>query len=113
MHSSHQIIQRTFGIPDALQSLAPHAVWHSLEETYETLVWESDDIPQPTLEECEAEVRRLQEDWDTNEYRRWRDINYPPIGDQLDALFKAGVFPPEMAEKIRAVKEQFPKPNSA
>lgn len=34
---------------------------------------------------------------------------YPSIGDQLDALFKAGVFPPEMAAKIQAVKAQYPK----
>lgn len=107
------IIQRTFEIPDALHSLAPRAKWHSPDGSYETLVWESDDIPKPTLEELEAEVVRLQTDWDENEYRRWRDVNYPSVGDQLDALYHAGLFPPEMAEKIRAVKEQFPKPNSA
>lgn len=35
---------------------------------------------------------------------------YPSIGDQLDALFHAGVFPEEMAAKIQAVKDQYPKP---
>ena len=38
-----------------------------------------------------------------------RAASYPPIGDQLDALFKAGAFPPEMAAKIAEVKARFPK----
>tara|TARA_R110000823_G_scaffold299981_1_gene420725 strand:+ start:865 stop:1146 length:282 start_codon:yes stop_codon:yes gene_type:complete len=39
-----------------------------------------------------------------------RDRKYPSIGDQLDALFKAGVFPTEMAEQIQAAKDAHPKP---
>jgi hypothetical protein len=38
-----------------------------------------------------------------------RVAEYPPIGDQLDALFHAGVFPQEMADKIQAVKNKYPK----
>jgi hypothetical protein len=34
---------------------------------------------------------------------------YPSIGDQLDALYKAGVFPADMAAKIKAVKDKYPK----
>ena len=34
---------------------------------------------------------------------------YPSIGDQLDALFHAGVFPAEMAAEIQAVKDKYPK----
>jgi hypothetical protein len=34
---------------------------------------------------------------------------YPSIGDQLDALYKAGVFPTDMAAKIKAVKDKYPK----
>lgn len=44
------------------------------------------------------------------EYQRQRAAEYPPIGDQLDALFHAGVFPPEMAAQIQAVKDAYPKP---
>ena len=50
---------------------------------------------------------------DTNpeapEYARDRADAYPLIGDQLDALFHAGVFPEEMAAQLQAVKDQFPK----
>lgn len=43
-------------------------------------------------------------------YELLRRAEYPSIRDQLDALFHAGVFPDEMAEKLRAVKEKHPKP---
>lgn len=43
------------------------------------------------------------------EVRNLRRSEYPPIEDQLDALFHAGVFPPEMAAKIQAVKDKYPK----
>ena len=39
-----------------------------------------------------------------------RKSRYPSIGDQLDALFHAGVFPADMAAKIQAVKDSYPKP---
>ena len=38
-----------------------------------------------------------------------RIYNYPPVGDQLDALFHAGAFPAEMAAQIQAVKDAYPK----
>jgi hypothetical protein len=43
-------------------------------------------------------------------YDLGRRMEYPPIGDQLDALFQAGLFPPEMAAKIQEVKDKYPKP---
>jgi len=46
---------------------------------------------------------------DANAYKDKRAGAYPPIGDQLDALFHAGVFPAEMAAKLQAVKDKYPK----
>lgn len=46
---------------------------------------------------------------DPLEYQRQRAAEYPSIGDQLDALFKAGVFPADMAAKLQAVKDKYPK----
>lgn len=43
-------------------------------------------------------------------YSEKRQQAYPSIGEQLDALYHAGVFPADMAERIRAVKQQYPKP---
>ena len=44
-----------------------------------------------------------------SDYRSLREHSYPSIGDQLDALFRAGLFPPDMAEKLQAVKDMYPK----
>lgn len=46
-------------------------------------------------------------------YAQRRRAEYPSVGDQLDALYKAGLFPPEMAALIKAVKEKHPKPEEA
>ena len=56
-----------------------------------------------------TENARLQAEYDAKEYARKRAPEYPPIGDQLDALFKAGAFPADMAAKIQAVKDKYPK----
>ena len=42
-------------------------------------------------------------------YQENRVAEYPPIGDQLDALYHAGVFPDAMAATIKAVKDKYPK----
>ena len=49
----------------------------------------------------------LQVKYDAQAYIRNRV--YPPIGDQLDALYHAGVFPSDMAAKIKKVKDDNPK----
>ena len=57
----------------------------------------------------QTEVSRLQAEYDAQAYVHKRVQEYPPIGDQLDALFKAGVFPADMAAAIQAVKDKYPK----
>lgn len=42
-------------------------------------------------------------------YADKRRGEYPSIGDQLDALYHAGVFPADMAARIKAVKDKYPK----
>jgi hypothetical protein len=46
---------------------------------------------------------------DPNAYKSKRQMEYPSISDQLDALFHANVFPAEMAALIQAVKDKYPK----
>ena len=38
-----------------------------------------------------------------------RQAEYPPIGDQLDALYHGGVFPKEMTDILKAIKDKYPK----
>ena len=42
-------------------------------------------------------------------YQENRVKEYPPIGDQLDALYHAGVFPTAMTASIKAIKDKYPK----
>ena len=43
-------------------------------------------------------------------YKKQRRPLYPGIGDQLDDLYKQGVFSADMTAKIKKVKDDFPKP---
>jgi hypothetical protein len=44
------------------------------------------------------------------EYQRQRAAEYPPIGDQLDALWKGGEAAAAMLAQVQAVKTKYPKP---
>lgn len=46
-------------VADALQSLTPTAQWGMTNNNYDTIVWLSPEITQPTRAEVEAEVARL------------------------------------------------------
>ena len=46
---------------------------------------------------------------DPNAYKAKRRAEYPPIGDQLDALWKGGDAAAEMLAKVQAVKTKYPK----
>ena len=69
-----------------------------------------DGVTKPTEEEFNAKVAELKAEETATEYARSRAAEYPSLGDQLDALFHAGVFPSEMAATIQAVKDKYPKP---
>jgi len=56
-----------------------------------------------------TELSRLQAEFDAQEYARSRKTDYPEIGDQLDALYHAGVFPANMAARIKETKDKYPK----
>lgn len=44
-----------------------------------------------------------------SDYSKRRAAEYPPIADQLDALWKGGAEADEMRERVLAVKRKFPK----
>jgi hypothetical protein len=90
----------------AILSLRPNAEFHLAGDT---LTWQDTQQTQPTEEEINTELTRLQAEYDAKQYARDRQNEYPAIGDQLDALFHAGVFPDDMAAQIQAVKDKYPK----
>lgn len=93
----------------AIQSLIPGAEV-SISVTTGAVQWIKPSVAPVTEEQILNEQMRLQNTYDWYEYRRNRAKEYPSIEEQLDALYHAGIFPPEMTEKIRAVKEKYPPP---
>ena len=91
---------------DALQSLIGGAGWGVKGDT---VIYHADAPREPSDEEITTEIARLQAEWDSQEYARKRAVLYPDIGDQLDALYHAGVFPEDMAAKLKKVKDDNPK----
>jgi hypothetical protein len=80
------------------------------ESAYDEAVAKGNYLNRKQQEEADAVV--AQERYDNASYdikRRWE---YPDIGDQLDALYHAGVFPEDMATKIKTVKDKYPKGNN-
>lgn len=67
------------------------------------------EAPIPTDEELETAWEAYQSHEAATAYRVKRAAEYPGIGDQLDALFKAGLMPKDMAAQIQAVKDKYPK----
>jgi hypothetical protein len=92
---------------EAILSLMPEA---KITQVGEDVTWhDPNQIPLGSAV-IEQERLRLQKIEDDTFYKRQREKEYPPIGDQLDALFHAGVFPPEMQSLIQEVKNKYPKP---
>jgi len=92
----------------AIQSLVPGAEV-SVGMYDQTITWHRPETAPVTPEQILEEQRRLQQAYDWDEYKRNRAREYPSIQEQLDALYHAGVFPAEMAARIRAVKEKYPR----
>ena len=91
---------------DAILSLSPGA---EVVVRGDEVEWISPSTAPVTEEQIANELARLQADYEAKQYQRDRAVEYPSIGDQLDALFHAGVFPTEMAATIQAVKDKYPK----
>ena len=94
----------------AIANLSPNAKWRLEGADYANVEWLSNDIQKPTKTEIDAEIARLQSEYDAKEYQRKRVKEYPTIGDQLDALWKGGDAAAEMLAKVQAVKTKYPKP---
>jgi hypothetical protein len=87
----------------AMRVLAPTADYVQRDDQIE---WNDQIQEMPSAEEIEAEVQRQA----GLLYQDSRAAEYPPIGDQLDALWKGGAAAEEMLATVMAVKAKYPKP---
>jgi hypothetical protein len=98
-------------ISAAILSLVPNALFSIEANDYNKIVW-NDERTIPTKQQVDAEVVRLQSEYEANEYQRLR--KYPPLGDQLDMLWHAidnGTLnkTSDFYTAIKAVKDAHPK----
>lgn len=111
MVSMDTVFSRTFGITDALLSLAPGAQWSLSGDTLDGLNWISEDIVRPSEESILAEIVRLQEEYDALSYQRQRAIEYPDFREYLDGIVKGDQAQIDAyTAACLAVKEKYPKP---
>ena len=92
---------------DALESLKPNAQWHWVGTDYSGLTWK-DSGSAPTEVELDAEVTRLQTEYNNNLYQRKRAAEYPSVVDQLDKMFHSGF--QAWKDEIQLIKDKYPKP---
>lgn len=91
----------------ALASLRPGAQW-ATGPSYDSIQWFDEVQTKPTEDEVNAELLRLQEIYDRNEYQRLRARAYPTWEEQMDILYHQGYDGWKAA--IQAIKDQYPKP---
>jgi len=75
----------------------------------DTEVWDKDGN-EVTINQAlvDAEVQRLQAEYDNAQYSRDRSAAYPSIEDQLDKIYHDGI--DAWKADIKAVKDEYPKP---
>jgi hypothetical protein len=103
-------------ISAAILKLRPGAQWNLDGDTYEGLTWNEPPVweggqKKPTKEEVEAEVARLQQEWENTEYQRLRAKEYPDFKEYLDGIVKGDQDQIQAyIDACLAVKTKYPKP---
>jgi len=98
----------TFDTSHALQSLRPGAEWVLRGDDLE---WLDTEQTRPTDAEIEAEVARLQADYEAKQYQRDRAAEYPSVNDYLDGIVKGDQAQIDAyIAACQAVKTKYPKP---
>ena len=94
----------TVRIVDAIHSLRPKSDFGFLDG--KITEWGGSE-KQPSEAEIDAEVKRLQAEYDANEYQRSRASEYPSIPDQLDDIYHNGI--DSWKAVIKVTKDKYPK----
>ena len=92
---------------NAIHSLRPTCGF-GIKEDGSVDWFETNSQERPTDAEIDAEIVRLQADYDAKDYQRKRQQAYPSFADQFDLLYHGGYDAWKAA--IDAVKQEYPKP---
>jgi hypothetical protein len=70
--------------------------------------WHNPSTAPVTDAQIDAELARLQAEYDANEYQRERAAEYPSFADQFDLLYHGGY--DAWKAQIDEIKNKYPKP---
>jgi len=92
---------------DAILSLVPNA---EVVVRGDEIEWIVEPSNKPTKAEIDAELTRLQAEYDAKDYQRNRASEYPPITDYLDGIVKGDLVQQQAyIDTCKAVKDKYPK----
>lgn len=102
---------------DAIAALRPDSSFGISMNDYSSLYWQDTNATlAPSEEEIKSKLQELIAEWEVEEYRRQRYLQYPCIEEQLALLWDdmdAGKIPgketSEWFAKVKEVKENIPK----
>lgn len=100
----------------SIKHIYPNAKFSVNNNDYKQILWLSNDLEKPSLNEISLAWDELQEKRNKDAYISARRSEYPPIGDQLDVIWKELEVNKSltqdsinMLEKINNVKKKHPK----
>jgi hypothetical protein len=95
-------------LEQAILSLNPNAEFTCNGGVYSGITWTNNPSYKPTEIEVNAEIARLEAEYDDKQYQRDRAKEYPAIADQLDYIYHNGI-DAWKTDMIDPVKTKYPK----
>ena len=95
-------------ILEAIMKINPNAEVTVDGDDINSITWDNGTTPIPKAD-IEAKMLELQADYDAEEWKRNRQIEYPSIDDCIHALLDGGDTLTELQAKRTATKTKYPK----
>ena len=95
-------------IIDAILKINPNAEASVKDNEINQITWHNGTTPIPKAD-IEAKMVEVQADYDAEEWKRNRQIEYPSIDDCIHALLDGGNTLTELQAKRTATKTKYPK----
>ena len=96
-------------IAKSIKAINPKAEFSVNAEDYNQITWLNGTTP-ISKADIEAKMAELQAEYDAEEWKRNRQVEYPSHDDCIHALLDGGDTLTELQEKRQAVKTKYPKP---
>ena len=97
-----------FGWSDSKNKVYANLIIHGKNWSMEENRLVDNPHSKPTQEFLESELKKMQDEFDAQDYARDRKSAYPPFADQFDQIYHEGI--DAWKETIQAVKDAHPKP---